>query len=368
MLDDGFIATQLVQLLGRANRTGRFQQSKTVCERGDFMAITVYRDKDAKVDALLGKEVAVIGYGNQGRAHALNLRDSGVCVVVGQRPGKSADCARADGFEPKSVDQAVQIADVLILALPDESASQIYESEMASELRAGQSLGFVHGFNIRYGFIDPPKGVDVIMVAPKGPGKLVRSIYLEGKGLPALLAVHQDATGHAKETALAWAAGIGAARAGIVETSFACETETDLFGEQVVLCGGVSALTKAAFDTLVEAGYEPEFAYLECVHELKQVVDLLYERGLSKMRDRISNTAEFGDLTRGPRVVTEQTRDEMKRILEEVRSGDFAKEWIEEHRSGGKRFRALHDADVDTLYERTGRTVRSLMPWLGDDG
>jgi ketol-acid reductoisomerase len=228
----------------------------------------------------------------------------------------------------------------------------------------GRTLGFVHGFNIRFGFIQPPGDIDVIMVAPKGPGSLLRSLYVEGKGLPALLAIHQDASGSAKRTALAWADAIGSTRAAVVETTFAEETETDLFGEQVVLCGGVTALTKAAFETLVEAGYQPEFAYLECVHELKQIVDLIYERGLSAMRERISNTAEYGDLTRGPRIITEETRREMRRILDEVRSGAFAKEWIAEHRSGGKNFKKLHDADLDTLYEQAGKTVRSLMPWL----
>lgn len=228
----------------------------------------------------------------------------------------------------------------------------------------GQTLGFVHGFNIHFCFIQPPPTVDVVMIAPKGPGSLLRSLYVEGKGLPALMAIHQDSTGSAKRTALAWAHAIGSTRAGVVETTFASETETDLFGEQVVLCGGVTALTKAAFETLVEAGYQPEFAYLECVHELKQIVDLIYERGLCGMRERISNTAEYGDLTRGPRLITDETRREMKRILDEVRSGAFAKEWIAEHRSGGKTFKKLHDADVDTLYEQAGETVRSLMPWL----
>ena len=285
-------------------------------------------------------------------------------VFIGQRPGRSADQARADGFEPQPVRQAASTADLVVLTLPDETAADIHKEHIHAAMRPGTTLGFVHGFNIRFGFIEPPPQVDVIMIAPKGPGKLLRSLYLDGKGLPALLAIHQDATGQAKRTALAWAAGIGSTRAAVVETTFACETETDLFGEQVVLCGGVSALTKAAFETLVEAGYEPEFAYLECVHELKQVVDLLYEQGLSGMRERISNTAEYGDLTRGPRIVTQQTRHEMKRILEEVQSGAFAREWITEARRGGPQFKKLHNADVDTLYERAGGNVRALMPWL----
>lgn len=328
------------------------------------MALTIYREQDADSTLLSQSKITVIGYGNQGHAHALNLRDSGMNVIVGQRPGASADRAMADEFEPQPVKDAVSQSDLIIITLPDESASQIYSDQIAPHLRRGQTLGFVHGFNIRFEFIKPPTDVDVIMIAPKGPGTLLRSLYLEGKGLPALLAIHQDTSGKAKQTALAWAAAIGSTRAAVVETTFACETETDLFGEQVVLCGGVAALTKAAFETMVEAGYEPEFAYLECVHELKQVVDLLYTRGLSQMRDAISNTAEYGDLTRGPRLINDTVRQEMKKILEEIRSGSFAREWIEEHRSGGKKFNRLHNADVDTAYEKAGEAVRSLMPWL----
>ncbi len=328
------------------------------------MSLTIYRQQDADI-AVLGKAcVGVIGYGNQGRAHALNLRDSGIEVIIGQRPGQSADRARSDGLEPKPVPEAVVAADLIILTLPDESASDIYEEHIGPLLRPGQTLGFVHGFNIRYELIIPPADVDVIMIAPKGPGTLLRSLYVEGLGLPALMAIHQDAGGNAKKTALAWAAGIGATRAGVVETTFAAETETDLFGEQVVLCGGLSALTKAAFETLVEAGYEPEFAYLECVHELKQVVDLLYEHGLTGMRDRISNTAEYGDLTRGPRMISDAVREEMKRILSEIRSGAFAREWIAEYRGGAKNFKSLYDSDADSPYERAGKNVRALMPWL----
>ena len=331
------------------------------------MAMTILREADVQFAARSNMKIAVIGYGNQGRAHALNLRDARFEVTIGQRSGESAQRARRDGFSPLPVEDAVAQADLIIVTLPDESAAEVYEQRIAPVLKPGQVLGFVHGFNIRFGFIVPVDGVDVVMVAPKGPGTLLRSLYQEGKGLPALMAIERDATGGARDTALTWASGIGALRAGVVETTFAVETETDLFGEQVVLCGGVTALTKAAFETLVEAGYAPEFAYLECVHELKQVVDLMYERGLTGMRERISNTAEYGDLTRGPRIVTEQTRQEMGRILEEIRSGAFAKEWIQEYRSGGKKFAKLHQADTDTAYEHAGRAVRSLMPWLGDE-
>lgn len=328
------------------------------------MPLTIYRQADADMSPLAGKTVAVLGYGNQGRAHALNLRDSGIPLVIGQRQGKSADRAQADGFTPLSLRAAAAAGDLLILSLPDEWAASIYTEELAAAVAPGKTLGFVHGFNIHYGFIAPPPTVDVIMIAPKGPGTLLRSMYVDGRGIPALLALHQDATGRARATALAWAAAIGCTRAAVVETTFASETETDLFGEQVVLCGGITALTKAAFETLVAAGYEPEFAYLECVHELKQIADLLYARGLTGMREAISNTAEYGDLTRGPRIVSEEVRQEMRRILDEVRSGAFAREWIEECRAGGQRFRRLHQADADTAYEAAGETVRSWMPWL----
>ena len=313
---------------------------------------------------LRGARIALIGYGNQGRAHALNLRDSGLQVTVGQRPGASFDHARADGFDPVPVAEAVAEADLTILALPDESAADTYGEHVATALRPGGTLGFVHGFNIRFGFIEPPPGVNVVMVAPKGPGTLLRSLYVEGKGLPALLAVERDATGGARQVALAWAAGIGAGRAAVVETTFAIETETDLFGEQAVLCGGVTALAQAGFDALVEAGYEPEFAYLECVHELKQIVDLIYERGVSAMRERISNTAEYGDLTRGPQIIDEYVRERMRQVLAEIRAGTFAAEWIKEYRSGGKNFHRLFEAGAASDLERAGENVRALMPWL----
>lgn len=328
------------------------------------MALTIYREQDANLPRFVNTRVVIIGYGSQGRAHALNLRDSGVNVVVGQRAGQSWDRAVADGFTPVVPTDALDSADLVVMAVPDESAAEIYESQVGPHLHGGQALGFLHGFNLRFGFISPDPELDVIMIAPKGPGALLRSLYLEQKGLPALMAVHQDATGHAKRIALAWAVGLGCARAGVVATTVEAETDTDLFGEQAVLCGGMTALMKAAFDTLVEAGYEPEFAYLECIHELKQIADLIYESGLNGMRSQISNTAEYGDLTRGSRIINDQVREEMKRILEEVRSGAFAKEWIEEHKSGGSRFQELHNADSDTPLEHAGQAVRSLMPWL----
>jgi ketol-acid reductoisomerase len=328
------------------------------------MAIRLIESGEARLDVLDGQTVCIIGYGNQGRAHALNLRESGVTVVVGQRAGPSFARAQADGFEVLTVREAAKRSRLVVICLPDETAAVTYQEHIAPALSPGKALGFVHGFNIRFGFISPPTDVDVIMVAPKGPGTLLRSLYVEGKGLPALLAVERDASGSARQLALGWAAGIGAARAGVVETTFAQETETDLFGEQVVLCGGVTALCKAAFEVLVEAGYEPEFAYLECVHELKQVVDLIYDSGVTDMRARISNTAEYGDVTRGPRIVNENVREEMKRILAEIRSGQFAREWIDESRSRQQRFRELHDTDAESDFEQAGRVVRGLMPWL----
>ena len=328
------------------------------------MSLKIYRDADIDPDAIRGFAIAVIGYGNQGRAHALNLRSSGFSVAIGQRLGKSYDRAVKDGFAPRSAHEAAAGADLIILTLPDELAPEVYEQELASVIGPDKTLGFVHGFNIRFGFIAPPDDIDVIMVAPKGPGTLVRSLFKQGKGLPALVAVHRDASGHAMQTALGWASGIGAGRAAVMETTFAAETETDLFGEQAVLCGGVTALAKAAFETLVEAGYEPEFAYIECVHELKQVVDLLYAHGLSGMRERISNTAEYGDLTRGPALIADHVKSVMRKTLEDIRNGTFAKEWMAEHRSGGAKFRQLHDADVDTLFEKAGKAVRGMMPWL----
>jgi len=331
------------------------------------MAMKVFREGDVDPRHLQGKTIAVIGYGNQGRAQALNMRDSGLSVRVGQRPGRGWDQARRDGFVPCSPAEAAQDATLVILTLPDELASELYEQHVRPALRPGMALGFAHGFNIRFGFIQPPDDVDIIMAAPKGPGTLLRSLYENGKGLPALMAIHQDATGAARKTALAWASGLGCLRAGVLETSFAAEAEADLFGEQVVLCGGLTALTKAAFETLVTAGYPPELAYIECVHELKQIADLLYERGLVGMRERISNTARYGDVTRGPQVIGTHVREQMQRVLEQVRSGHFAREWISEIRSGGAKLRALHEADIDSPFEQAGSAVRALMPWLQSD-
>ena len=328
------------------------------------MPLTLYSEADLVKDTLESRTIAVVGYGNQGRSHALNLRDSGYRVIVGQRAGQSFDRAVEDGFDPMPVAEAVSASQLIILGLSDESAGEVYQSDMAGNLAPGQTLGFIHGFNIRFGYIDPPAGVDVVMVSPKGPGTLLRSLYAQGKGLISLLAVERDHSGSAESTALSWALGIGSGHAGIIKTTFASETETDLFGEQAVLCGGLTAMMKAAFETLVEAGYEPECAYLECIHELKQIADLVYIEGISAMRHRISNTAEYGDLTRGPVVVDADTRKRMREILASIRDGSFADEWIQEYRSGAPRFRSLYEADCDTPLEAAGKNVRALMPWL----
>ncbi len=307
----------------------------------------------------------MIGYGSQGHAQAQNLRDSGVEVVVGQRPG-SANYERAveDGFSPVSARDAAEAGDVIQILIPDHAQAQLYRQDVAPFMKQGKTLLFSHGFNIHYGQIVPPPTVDVVMVAPKGPGHLVRSEYVRGAGVPALFAIHQDAGGQAQQTALAYASGIGAARAGVLETTFKEETETDLFGEQSVLCGGVSELVKAGFDTLVEAGYQPEIAFFECMHELKLIVDLIYRGGLAYMRYSISDTAEYGDLTRGKRIVTEQTREEMKRILEEIQSGAFAREWILENQAGRPMFRATREREKALLIEQVGSRLRSMMPFL----
>jgi ketol-acid reductoisomerase len=322
-------------------------------------------EADAPLDALRGKTVAILGFGSQGHAHGLNLRDSGVKVIVANRPDSAnGRLAREQGFEPMSVEEAVKQADLIIVTLPDEVQPGVYEKSIAPHLKAGKALGFTHGFNVHFKTIVPPKDVDVLLVAPKGPGHLVRSEFEKGGGVPCLLAVHQNATGNARSIGLAWARGIGGARSGVIETTFKDECETDLFGEQAVLCGGLSSLIKAGFETLTEAGYPPEMAYFECVHEVKLIVDLIYQGGLDYMRYSISNTAEYGDLTRGPRLVNAAVKAEMKKVLSEIQSGQFAREWRAEYEGGMKNFNRLYNADNNHPVETTGRRLRKLMPWL----
>lgn len=329
------------------------------------MPVTIYYEKDASLDPLKGKTVAVLGYGSQGHAHSLNMRDSGLKVVVGQRPGsKNYELAKQHGFDPLSISEAVKGADLVILALPDETQGPIYREEIAPNLKKGAALGFTHGFNIHFGQIVAPEGVDVIMIAPKGPGHLVRSEFERGGGVPNLVAIHKDATGKARQIALAWSMGIGGTRAGVIETTFKDETETDLFGEQVVLCGGISALIKSAFETLVNAGYPEELAFFECMHEMKLIVDLFYQGGISYMRYSVSNTAKYGDLTRGPRIVTDETRKEMVKILKEIQTGQFAKEWLLECQVGKPTFNALEKADRAHPLEVVGRRLRKMMKWI----
>ena len=324
-----------------------------------------YYDRDIDRGALDGKTIAIIGYGSQGRAHALNLHDERRTVVVGLRPASSKrDEARRDGLPVATIADAVSRADVVMMLIPDEEQPAVYMREVVEHLRPGTTLAFAHGFGIHFGTIVPPADVDVIMIAPKGPGRLVRSEYEAGRGVPCLIAIHQDATGHAKQTALAYASAIGGGRAGILETSFREETETDLFGEQAVLCGGLSALVTAGFETLVDAGYAPEMAYFECLHEVKLIVDLMYERGIEGMRDAISNTAKYGDYTRGPRVITDQTRAEMRTILSEIRSGEFAQQWVAEHASGKPSFHAFREKAAGHQLEEVGEELRRLMPWM----
>ena len=325
----------------------------------------VYYEEDADLEVLKKRTIAVIGYGNQGHAQAQNLKDSGLKVIVADlKESPNWRQAKEAGFEVMEAREAAQRADVIQILIPDEYQPELYKSDVAPYLKEGDALAFSHGFNIHFHQIVPPENVDVFMVAPKGPGVLVRKMYLEGKGVPCLIAVERDATGSAKELALAYAKGIGGTRAGVIETTFREETETDLFGEQVVLCGGVTALIKAAFETLVEAGYQPEMAYFECLHELKLIVDLIQESGLSGMRAAISNTAEYGDLTRGPRIITERTREEMKKILKEIQSGQFAREWILENKAGRPVFNALYKKDEGHLIEKVGKDLRKMMGWL----
>ncbi|MGH9300381.1 MAG: ketol-acid reductoisomerase [Acidimicrobiales bacterium] len=326
---------------------------------------TMYYEKDADPGLIGGKTVAVIGYGSQGHAHALNLRDSGVDVVVGLRDG-SASAAKATeaGLRVTSIAGACAQAGVVMILLPDTEQKSVYDAEIAPNLEAGDTVLFAHGFNIRFGLIDPDATMDVAMVAPKGPGHLVRRTYVEGGGVPSLVAVAQDASGKAKDLALSYAHAIGATRAGVLETTFAEETETDLFGEQVVLCGGVTALVQAGFETLVGAGYQPESAYFECLHELKLIVDLMYEQGIGGMRFSISDTAEYGDLTRGPRIINQAVRDEMGRILAEIQDGSFAREWVAENAAGRPNYQALRAQGADHPVEKVGRQLRDMMPWI----
>jgi ketol-acid reductoisomerase len=327
--------------------------------------VTMYREQDAKLELLKGKTIAILGYGSQGHAHANNLKESGFNVIVGELPGgENEKKAKDAGFQVTDAASAVKKADVVVMLLPDELQGGIYRASVGPNLRKGSFLMFAHGFNIHFGQIVPRPDVNVFMVAPKGPGHLVRAQYLKGEGVPALIAVHQDPAGITKDVALAYAAGIGAARAGVIETSFREETETDLFGEQAVLCGGATALVMAGYETLVEAGYSPEMAYFECVHELKLIVDLIYEGGISTMRYSISNTAQYGDLTRGPRVVSPETKAEMKRILEEIQSGSFAKEWMLENQANRPVFNALTRRGEEHPIEEVGRRLRALMPWM----
>ena len=325
----------------------------------------MFYDADADLDLLSGRTVAVIGYGSQGHAHALNLRDSGVSVVVGLRPGSSSvEAARQEGLQVLAPAEAAATGDLVMILAPDERQGELYRRDIAPGLAPGDALLFAHGFSIHFGQIVAPEGVDVLMVAPKGPGHLVRRTYTEGAGVPALLAVAQDASGSATQLGLAYAKGIGCTRGGVIETTFAEETETDLFGEQVVLCGGLTELVRAAFDTLVDAGYNPDLAYFECCHELKLIVDLIYEKGISGMRYSISNTAEYGDLTRGRRIITEDTRAEMRAILSEIQTGQFAKEWLTENLVGRPSFNAIARRDADHQVEQVGRRLRGMMSWI----
>jgi ketol-acid reductoisomerase len=327
--------------------------------------MNIYYDKDADLSLLQKKTVAIMGYGSQGHAHANNLQDSGIKVVVGLRPGSpSAVKAQNAGIAVKDVEEAVAEADVVMILAPDEHHARLYWEQIEPSLRQGGTLAFAHGFNIHFGQIVPRADLDVIMIAPKGPGHLVRSTYTQGGGVPSLIAVYQDASGQAKEMALSYAAALGAGRAGVIETTFREETETDLFGEQVVLCGGCTALVQAGFETLVAAGYAPEMAYFECLHELKLIVDLMYEGGIANMRYSISNTAEYGDLTRGPRIITEETRAEMDRILKEIQTGEFAREFILENQAGAPTLKAKRRIGQGHPIEEVGEKLRAMMPWI----
>ncbi|MDW3214116.1 MAG: ketol-acid reductoisomerase [Ilumatobacteraceae bacterium] len=329
------------------------------------MAANVYYEADADSSIIRGRKVAIIGYGSQGHAHALNLKESGVDVCVGLREGSSSKAkAENAGLTVKTIDDASEWADVIMILAPDTEQKTIFDNHIASHLKPGDAIAFAHGFNVRFGRITAPEGVDSIMIAPKGPGHLVRRTYTEGGGVPALIAVDQDATGNAKALAMSYADAIGGARAGVIETTFPEETETDLFGEQVVLCGGLTKLVQYGFETLTEAGYAPEMAYFECLHEVKLIVDLMYEEGIAGMRYSISDTAEYGDLTRGPRIITEDTKAEMKKILGEIQSGQFADEWVAESESGRENYHRMQDEGKTHPIEVVGAQLRSMMPWI----
>jgi ketol-acid reductoisomerase len=328
----------------------------------------VFYDDDASPDALKGKKIAILGYGSQGHAHALNLRDSGYDVVVGLRPDSSSRAKAEDaGLEVADTADAASEGDIVMVLLPDEKQGEIWNSEIADGIAEGNLLLFGHGFSIHYGEIEPPAGVDVAMVAPKGPGHLVRRQYEEGKGVPCLMAIHEDASGNARELVLAYASGIGGGRAGIIETNFKDETETDLFGEQSVLCGGATELVRAGYETLVEAGYDPRLAYFETLHELKLIVDLMYEKGIQGMRYSISNTAEYGDMTRGTKVIGPEVREAMKEVLANIQSGEFAKEWIAENRAGAENFQRMRQEAAGHEIESVGKDLRSMMPWIDQE-
>ena len=329
------------------------------------MPAKVYTDKDADLGLFKDKTIAVLGYGSQGHAHALNLKDSGVKVIIGLYEGsKSKPVAEKHGFKVVTTAEAVQQADIILVGLPDMKQADVYLTDIAPNLKKGKTLVFSHGLAVHFGLIKVPADIDVILVAPKGPGHMVRRLYVEGKGMPALIGVFQDKSKKAKKNALAWAKGIGSTRAGVLETTFKEETETDLFGEQAVLCGGASALVQAGFETLVEAGYQPEMAYFECLHELKLICDLMYEKGISGMRFSISETAKYGDITRGPRVINANTKKEMKKILTEIQNGKFVKQWVAEYKGGLKNYNALLKAGEKHQIEKTGERLRNLMPWM----
>lgn len=327
----------------------------------------VLYSKDVNKEVLQGKKVAIIGYGSQGHAHAQNLRESGYEVVIGLRPGKSQVKAEEDGFTVKSVAEATKESDVVMVLLPDENQKQVYEESIKDNLKAGSALAFAHGFNIHFNQIVPPADVDVFLVAPKGPGHLVRRTFEEGAGVPALFGIFQDVTGNAKDVALAYADGVGAGRAGILETTFQEETETDLFGEQAVLCGGVSSLVKAGFETLTEAGYQPEVAYFECLHELKLIVDLMYEGGLENMRYSISDTAQWGDFVSGPRVINDETKERMQEVLKDIQTGKFAQGWILENQAGRPQFNAINNNEAKHPITQVGKDLRALMPFVNPE-